>query len=182
MKSLKRRANCRAGPQQMKKRKRRHPFKTKIKRKLRFVYLKIIRLNDPPEIIARGAAIGVLMGILPTFGIGGLLSFGFAFVFRANKAAAVIGSMIMNPLTSPFFWGISAALGSFVMREDRAELLRRLHGVNGENILKNIGWLTAVYMTGNVIVSAVFTVISYYLVKIWVIEHRRHKAEKKKAG
>lgn len=91
----------------------------------------------------------------------------------------------MNPFTSPFFWGISAAVGSFIMREDRAELLRRLHGADGadgEGILKNAGWLTAVYMTGNVIVSAVFTVISYYLVKIWVSEHRRHKAAKRKAG
>ena len=166
----------------MMKRKRRHPFKAKIKRKLRFVYLKIIRLGDPPEIIARGAALGVLMGILPTFGLGGLLSLGLAFVLRANKAAAILGSLVMNPVTSPFFWGISAALGSFIMREDRAELLRRLHGVNGENILKNIGWFTAVYMTGNVIISAVFTVISYYLVKIWVTEHRRHKAAKRKGG
>lgn len=166
----------------MKKRIKRHPFQVKIKRKLRFVYLKIIRLSDPPEIIARGAAIGVLMGILPTFGLGVLLSLGVAFVFRANKAAAVLGSLIMNPFTSPFFWGISAAVGSFIMREDRAELLRRLHGADGESILKNAGWLTAVYMTGNIIVSAVFTVISYYLVKIWVSEHRRHKAAKRKAG
>ncbi|MBI5888745.1 MAG: DUF2062 domain-containing protein [Deltaproteobacteria bacterium] len=166
----------------MKKRIKRHPFNRRIKRRLRFVYLKIIRLSDPPERIARGVAIGVLMGILPTFGLGVFLSLGAAFAFRANKAAAVLGSMIMNPFTSPFFWGISAAVGSFIMREDRAELLIRLRGADGESILKNAGWLTAVYMTGNVVVSAVFTVISYYLVKIWVSEHRRHKAAKKKAG
>lgn len=166
----------------MKKRKKRHPFKARIKRKLRFVYLKIIRLNDPPERIAWGVAIGVLMGILPTFGIGALLSFGLAFVFKANKAAAVLGSMIMNPFTSPFFWGVSAALGAFIMKEDYAEMLLRLRGGNGESFLENAGWFTAVYMTGNVIVAAVFTVISYYLVKIWITEHRRHKAAKKMAG
>ena len=153
-----------------------------MKRTLRFVYLKIVRLSDPPSIIARGVAIGVLMGILPTFGLGILLSLGVAFAFRANKAAAILGSMIMNPFTSAFFWGISAAVGSFIMREHRAELLIRLRGADGETILKNAGWLTMVYMTGNVIVSAVFTVISYYLVKIWVSQHRRHKAAKKRAG
>ncbi len=164
----------------MKKIKRSYPFAVKIRRKLKYAYLKIVRLDDPPERIARGAAIGVLMGILPTFGIGGLLSLGLAFVLRANKAAAVAGSMIMNPVTSPFFWGLSAALGAFIMHEDRAALMAVLRGGNGENILKNAGRVTAVYMTGNVIVSAVFTGISYYLVKLWVTEHRRHKAAKRK--
>ena len=82
---------------------KKHPF-VRLKRKARLTYLKILRIDDPPERIARGAAIGVAMGVLPTFGLGTLFALAFAFVFRANKAASVLGSFIMNPVTTPFFW------------------------------------------------------------------------------
>ncbi|TAN63593.1 DUF2062 domain-containing protein, partial [bacterium] len=50
------------------------PLPERLKRRAKLIYLKLLRLDDPPERIALGAAIGVLMGILPTFGIGGVLS------------------------------------------------------------------------------------------------------------
>lgn len=155
------------------------PRSERVRRSLKLVYLRLIRLNDPPERIARGAAIGVLMGILPTFGIGGLLSVALAFVLRANKAAAVIGSMIMNPFTSPFFWMLSAIIGSYMLGEDPNAVMAELRGVDAENILRSLGHLTFVYMAGNVALSTAFTFIAYYLVKAWIIEHRRHKTEKR---
>ena len=35
-----------------------------------------------------------------------------AWIFRFNKAGALAGSAVMNPLTSPFFWALSAMVGS----------------------------------------------------------------------
>lgn len=158
-----------------KRRHKKHPF-VRIKRKLRLIYLKIVRIDDPPERIARGAAIGVLMGILPTFGLGVVLSLAAAFVFRANKAAAILGSLIMNPLTSPFFWSLSIVIGSVVLREDSSAIFEKLK--NG-SFLSNIEWASMVYMTGNVIISAVLTAAAYFLVKDAIISHRRHKARKR---
>ncbi|MBI5492406.1 MAG: DUF2062 domain-containing protein [Deltaproteobacteria bacterium] len=154
---------------------KRHPL-TKIKRRARLIYLKIIRIDDPPGRIARGAAIGVLMGVLPTFGLGTLLSLGAAFVLKANKAAAVLGSFIVNPLTSPFFWTLSIFVGSFIMREDSRTILERL---KTEGVLMGAERASLVYMVGNVLVSAVFTGAAYYLVKRAVIRHRKKKALKR---
>lgn len=156
------------------------PWTEKAKRRAKLTYIRLVRLDDPPERIARGAAIGVLMGILPTFGAGGLLSIFFAFIFRANKAAAVLGSIIMNPLTSPFFWTLSAGLGAFILGQDSSAILSALSKTGGENILRSVSRLTAVYMLGNVIISAAFTFASYYIVKLWVVKHREKKALKRR--
>lgn len=154
------------------KKRKKHPL-IRLKRRLRLIYLKILRIDDPPERIAAGAAIGVLMGVLPTFGLGTLLSLGLAFVLKANKAAAVLGSFIVNPLTSPFFWTLSLLVGSVLMREDYQSIYAR---VKTTGLLSGAGWAYLVYMAGNIIVSAVFTAAAYYIVKWAVIRHRRKKA------
>ncbi|MBI5643697.1 MAG: DUF2062 domain-containing protein [Deltaproteobacteria bacterium] len=156
---------------------KKHPFE-RLKRWFKLTYLKILRLDDPPERIARGAAIGVLMGVLPTFGAGGFLSIGFAFIFKANKAAAVIGSFIVNPLTAPFFWTLSIAIGSVIMGEDRASIITM---IRSEGFLKAGGWAYLVYMAGNVVISALCTAGAYFAVKRAIIRHRKHKEAKRLA-
>lgn len=159
---------------------KKHPF-VRFKRKARLTYLKILRIDDPPERIARGAAIGVAMGVLPTFGLGIILSLAAAFILRANKAASVLGSFIMNPVTSPFFWTGSIVVGSFLTGDDFSVIYAQMR----EN-----GWATGAgratldFLIGNLVVTAVTTIASYYVVRNWVIRHRRKKEEKRlrKAG
>lgn len=153
---------------------KKHPF-IKFKRQAKLTYLKIMRIDDPPERIARGAAIGVCMGIFPTFGLGIILSIAFAFIFRANKAAAILGSFIMNPLTIPFFWSLSVIIGSLITGQDSSVIFEKFRG---EGALKGAGWASVVFLIGNGIVTAVFTAASYYLVRKWIIRHRLKKAEK----
>lgn len=154
---------------------KKHPF-VRVRRRARLIYLRILRIDDPPERIARGAAIGVLMGILPTFGLGTFLSLAAAFVLKANKAAAVLGSFIMNPITSPAFWTLSMLLGSVLLGEDYSAYMEK---IKQEGLLKGAGWAYAAFLLGNAIVSAVFTAASYYIVKGWVTGHRRRKDEKR---
>lgn len=156
---------------------KKHPF-IKFKRRARYHYLKILRIDDPPERIARGAAIGVLMGVLPTFGLGAFMAIGVAFVLRANKAAAVLGSFIVNPLTAPFFWTLSIVIGSLILGEDYSSILAK---VKDEGFFAGAEWTYLVYMVGNIILSILFTLASYYLVK-WAIIRHRAKKELKRSG
>ena len=151
---------------------------TRARRRFRLIYLRLLRIDDPPERIARGAAIGVLMGILPTFGLGIVLSIALAFALRANKAAAILGSFVMNPFTSPFFWTISAIVGALVLREDSSAIMAH---IRDKSMLNGVSWAYFVHMVGNIIVSALFTLITYYLVKRFIMEHRAHKAAKRLA-
>ena len=149
---------------------------TRTARRLKLIYLQMLRINDPPEQIARGAAIGVCMGILPTFGAGIVLSFVIALALKGNKAAAVLGSFIMNPVTSAFFWSASILLGS-VITGQRYEDIVMVIKENG--ILRGAGWTYAVFMAGNVIVTGVFTVGAYFLVRWGVARYRRRKAQRR---
>lgn len=154
---------------------KKHPF-VRLKRKARLTYLKIIRIDDPPERIARGAAVGVAMGVLPTFGLGIVFSLAFAFVLRANKAASVLGSFIMNPVTSPFFWTASIVVGALLTGKDYSTIYNQIK-MNG--FVTGAGTATLVFFVGNLVVTAVTTFASYYIVRNAIIRHR-HKKEKKR--
>lgn len=154
---------------------KKHPF-VRFKRKARLTYLRILRIDDPPERIARGAAIGVAMGVLPTFGLGIILSLAAAFFLRANKAASVLGSFIMNPVTSPFFWGASVIIGSLLTGEDSSTIYAQMKE-NG--FVTGAGKATLVFFLGNLVVTAATTFASYYIVRNAIIRHRRKKEEKR---
>lgn len=150
-------------------------FFVRIKRRVKLLYLRVLRIDDPPERIARGAAIGAFMGILPTFGLGALLAVVFSFIFRANKAASVIGSMIMNPLTTPFFWTLSILIGSALLGEDGSSMLARF---KNEGMIKGAGEAYLAFLLGNAITSTAFSAAIYFLTKAAITRHRRRKALK----
>jgi uncharacterized protein (DUF2062 family) len=66
----------------------------KIKGFLKIIYLKIIKIDDSVHKISLGFAIGVALGIIP--GTGPLAALIFAILLRANRASALIGSLLVN--------------------------------------------------------------------------------------
>ena len=56
-------------------------------------------IDDPPDKIARGLALGIFVGFVPIMGIQMAAVLPFALLFRGNKAAAMAGVWISNPLT-----------------------------------------------------------------------------------
>src|SRR3989304_6921092 len=152
-----------------------HTRFTKIKRWLKLHYYKVVRIDDPPDRIARGVAIGVFMGIFPTFGLGIIVAIVFAYILKANRASAVLGSFIMNPFTIPIFWTLSSAVGAVIFWEDR-ELV--MASIKNHQFLNGIGWAYVVFLVGNIIVSSTSAALAYFITKKWAITHRKHKAMK----
>ncbi len=85
----------------------------KIKKLLKNLYLKLRGINDSPNKIAAGFAIGVFFGILPC--AGPLAAVLFAALFRVNKAAAFIGGLITNTWLSLILFVFSLKVGSAVL-------------------------------------------------------------------
>jgi len=102
-------------------------------------------------------------------------------LLKANKAAAVLGSFVMNPLTSTFFWTLSIVIGSVILGEDYSTMLAK---IKGDNMINGIGGAYLVFLAGNVVISSTFAVASYFIIKNAVIKRRALKEEKrlKKAG
>ncbi|MBI5682522.1 MAG: DUF2062 domain-containing protein [Deltaproteobacteria bacterium] len=163
----------------MSKNKKNHPYLTRIKRWIKLHYYKVVRLDDPPEKIARGVAIGVFMGIFPTFGLGIIAAIISAYILKANRAAAVIGSFIMNPITTPVFWTLSSFVGAIIFWQDR-ELV--MANIRNHSFFNGMGWAYIAFIVGNIIVSSAFSALSYFLTKKWVIGHKSHKAMKMAAA
>jgi uncharacterized protein (DUF2062 family) len=136
-----------------------------IKRWGRYLYLRTVRQNSSPARIATGTAVGVFLGIFPTFGLGIPVALGLAYLFRFNAISAVIGSTIMNPLTTPFFWTASALLGGAIFGEDVQHLWSLIRsGAAKEAIITSTG----AYLVGNTIIAitcaGIFWVLSYLAV------------------
>ena len=150
---------------------KRHPV-TKVHRRVRLVKLKLLRINDPPERIARGAALGVVCGVLPTFGFGGVIAFGLAFLFKANKAAAILGSLIMNPITTPFFWTFSIMLGSLILGVEYSAVLDK---IDHEGLVAGFTSGYIAFLLGNSIIATFFCYFTYKLVRNGVRAHRKRR-------
>ena len=136
------------------------------------MYLKIVRMNDSPPRVALGVAIGVFLGIFPTFGLGIVLAFAVAWVLGANRVASLVGSLIMNPLTTPFFWTISALFGAWITGLHKDIIMNDL---KTGMIFKALGPSVYAYMIGNLIISIVFAVASYYFTLLILKTHKKNK-------
>ncbi|MDI6606430.1 MAG: DUF2062 domain-containing protein, partial [Candidatus Omnitrophota bacterium] len=81
----------------------------RIRRLFRLFYLKVFRINDSPRKVALGMGLGVFSGILP--GTGPIAAVCLAFIFRANRAAALLGSLITNTWLSFFIFLVAIKTG-----------------------------------------------------------------------
>ncbi len=84
-------------------------------RAVQYVIHRIRRLPDPPDRIARGIAAGTFISFTPFFGghlVGAML---IAWVIRGNLVAAVLGTFVGNPLTTPLIAVMSVGLGRWIL-------------------------------------------------------------------
>jgi uncharacterized protein (DUF2062 family) len=82
----------------------------KIKSFFKWIYLELVKLDDTPQKIALGFGLGVFFGVMPA--MGPLVALFFAFAFKANRAAAVLGCVITNAWTSIPVFLVSVKIGS----------------------------------------------------------------------
>lgn len=149
---------------------------------LKYMKTRLLRINDTPEKIAKGAALGVFLGIYPTFGLGFILAWLGSAVMGWNKAASILGSFIMNPITTPFFWTLSAVVGGFIFNHDSRLLYNEIKAgdffANG-GMIGSLKTSALIYIAGNTIIAALFSIITYFIVKDRIIKHRKRLHEKR---
>ncbi len=75
---------------------------------------RIIRLSDSNHKIALGLAFGAAVSFTPIVGTHFIQAGLFAYMFRANLIASLVGTFVGNPWTFPFMWWASISFGSFL--------------------------------------------------------------------
>jgi len=86
-----------------------------LKRRARYLYLRLIRLKDDPKELALGMAIGVFVGILPVVPFQTIVAITLALFLKTSKVTAAAGTWISNPLNWYFVYRWDYKLGCLVL-------------------------------------------------------------------
>jgi uncharacterized protein (DUF2062 family) len=82
-----------------------------ISRSAKYIAKRVLRLTTTPHAVAAGFAAGAGVSFLPLMGFHFVLGAAVAFCLRGNILASAFGTAVGNPLTFPFIWGGTYALG-----------------------------------------------------------------------
>ena len=85
-------------------------------RRLRLQIRRLLQLDDTPESIARGVALGIFIAMTPTVGVQMILVAIVHTLCRANRIAGFVMVYISNPVTMiPIYW-LDYAIGWLVLQ------------------------------------------------------------------
>jgi uncharacterized protein (DUF2062 family) len=71
-------------------------------------------IRDSPHKVALGCAIGIAVNFFPTLGVGFLVAFILAVLFRANRAGAAATSLVFGPLV-PLMYTLNLGVGGLIL-------------------------------------------------------------------
>jgi uncharacterized protein (DUF2062 family) len=86
-----------------------------FQRSLQYMSKRVLRLTGSPHAIAAGVAAGTFTSMTPFLGFHILAAACIAYVIGGNLVASTIATGFANPLTFPFIWGSTLAVGRFIL-------------------------------------------------------------------
>ena len=104
-----------------------------FKKIINLIFYKLFKINDTPHKVALGVGLGVFAGLLP--GTGPIAALFMAFVFRANRAAALLSSMITNTWLSLVTFILAIKAGSVILKVDWQRVQQQALG-----LIKDFSW------------------------------------------
>ncbi len=129
-----------------------------LMRQLKLNMLRLVRLRAEPNDIAKGFALGIFIGMTPTFGIQMVIAIFLAMILQENKIAAAVGVWITNPLTAPFIYALEYESGRLLLGLDHAQLPHEMTFA----ALKSLGWEVMLPMSaGSLLYGLVASIIAY---------------------
>jgi uncharacterized protein len=156
--------------------------KPTAKRKLRYFYLRFIRLKATPEHLARGFAIGVFWGMFPLPGVQMLTAIVTAAFLRGSKVAAIAGTWLGNPLTTLPLTALNFHVGQTLLGRNWTELPQGIHTLDG--FLEIGGAAIGAYLLGCLTTGIGVGLISYVvgIPLVTFVQNRASERRRKKRG
>ncbi len=101
-----------------------------FKKIINFIFARLFKINDSAQKIALGVGLGVFTGLLP--GTGPVAAIFLAFIFRANRAAALFGSLLTNTWLSLVTFILAIKAGSVILKMDWRQVQQRAQILAGD--------------------------------------------------
>jgi uncharacterized protein len=86
-----------------------------LSRSVRYVLLRLKRLQSSPRSVAVGAAAGVFAVFTPFLGIQLIIAGVICIMLRASIIASLLASFVGNPLTYPVIWFATFTVGNAIL-------------------------------------------------------------------
>jgi uncharacterized protein (DUF2062 family) len=146
--------------------------KNTLRRRLRLIYLRIIRLRGHPHELALGMAFGIGIGMTPIIPFHMITAVAIAILFRASKITAAAGTWICNPITVYPIYKYCYEIGDIILGFDyHTRLLTPVIAAVGQGeyfkatqtILSGGGMAVATFLLGGIVMGLIFSVPSYLL-------------------
>ena len=135
-------------------------FGERFKRRVRYFYLKFIRLRGHPKELARGLAAGVFAGMFPLFGLQTIMGVAIAFRIKGNPLMAAGGTWISNPLTYLPIYAFNYRLGCWMLGRPAVNLFTDI--VSLKAWLQTGADVGVALMLGSLVMGLIFGVLSYF--------------------
>jgi uncharacterized protein (DUF2062 family) len=129
-------------------------------RQFKLLLIRLARLRTSPDEIAKGLALGVFIGMTPTFGVQMPIAFFFAMLFCDSKIAAVIGVWITNPITAPFIYALEYEAGRLLLGQPHPQVPLDFTW----QMLMQLGWDFALpLLVGSLVFGVLTAAVTYAL-------------------
>lgn len=157
-------------------------------RTARYYFLKFKRLRGDPQSLAKGAALGMFIGISPTVPLHTVAIIGFSFLFRSSVIAAlIVATIVCNPLTLVPIYYICWKIGDFILPDrltwERIEEVLSI--LNQEGFVESIRYMSQlsidgvmVMITGGTLLAILPTLATYYYSLRFFLKIREKRRQK----
>ena len=149
----------------------------KVNRIISYYKLRLARLPDSNYAISSGFACGAMVSFTPLLGFHFVLAVVFAYLIRGNFIAALIGTVVGNPLTFPFIWGLIYKIGTYVTN---IKLEKITHEINFDMIVNQTYEIFFPMLVGGVIIAPFVWIITYYIIYSFIASFKKRRNRKNK--
>ena len=148
---------------------------SKLNRIISYYKLRLARLPDSNYAISSGFACGAMVSFTPLLGFHFVLAVIFAYLIRGNFIAALIGTVVGNPITFPFICGLIYKTGTYVTN---IKLEKINHEINFDMILNQTYEIFFPMLIGGIIIAPLVWIITYYIIYSFIASYKKRKSKK----
>ena len=152
-------------------------FSNKLRRFFSYYKFKLARLPASSYAISAGFACGSMVSFTPLLGFHFVLAIIFAYLLRANYIAALIGTIVGNPISFPFIWGLIYKVGAFIIDKPEDNLRPN---INFEIIINQTYDIFIPMLVGGAVLAIPIWVITYFITYSFVSSFKKAKLKKQK--
>lgn len=151
-----------------------------FKKIINFIFSELFKINDSAQKIALGASLGVFSGLMP--GTGPVAAIFLAFIFRANRAAALFGSLLTNTWLSLVTFILAIKAGSVILKMDWRQVQQKAQGLVQDftwSKFFKLSFFEALLpvITGYLIIGLILGALSYLIILL-IIRRNFHGSKR----